>query len=391
MSPKLFDWPNFPEISLEKTMARRANGEGSIYQRQDGRWAASVSIGRAQRKHFIGQRRKDVVDELTAALKAQNDGLPVVTERQAFGSFARSWLETVKPTLKPRTWERYEQLLRVHAFPHLQSVSLTKLTPQHLQRLYAASQETGSSPATVRQLHAVIHRCLKQAHRWNVVGRNVADLVSAPRVHRREMRVLSPSEARVLLEAAQGDRLEALYVLALSTGARQGEILGLRWRDIDLDNGAMNVSRTLHHMRGGFIFTEPKSGHSKRQVELTDTAIVALRRHRINQAEERLRAGPARDDQDLVFPTKTGNPMDASNLLRERFYPLLERAGLPKIRFHDLRHTAATLLLGRGMHAKIVSEMLGHSNIGITMDLYSHVTPTMQKEAARVMDAILRP
>jgi integrase len=371
-------------------MGRRANGEGSVYQRKDGRWAASVSIGRGKRKHFVGQIRKGVADKLADALKAQRDGLPLITERQTFGAFALSWLQTVKPSLKPRTWTRYEQLLRVHALPDLGRIPLTKLMPQHLQRLYADVQAKGISAGTVRQLHAVVHRSLRQACRWNVVARNVADLVTPPRVERTEMQVLSLAQSRRLLDEASGDPLEALYVLALTTGMRQGEILALHWKDVDLERRTINVRLALHRLNGGFLFTEPKTSRSRRQIVLTEAAKSALRRHRIAQKEERLRTGNQWSDQDLVFTTAAGGPIDASHLLRGRFHPLLARAGLPKVRFHDLRHTAATLLLGQGVHAKIVSEMLGHSNIAITMDLYSHVTPTMQKEAARALDVLLR-
>jgi integrase len=232
---------------------------------------------------------------------------------------------------------------------------------------------------------------LGQAAKWNLAARNVTDLVDAPRITRTEMHVLSPEEARQLLNAARGDRLEALYFLALATGMRQGEILGLHWKDVDLDGGAVHVRFTMHHMAGGFIFTEPKSSRSRRRIELANAATAALRRHRVAQAEERLKAGVGWNDQDLVFTSLSGAPIDGSNLLRKRFHPLLVKAGLQKIRFHDLRHTAATLLMGQGIHPKIVSEMLGHSNIAITMDLYSHVTPTMQKEAARALDVLLRP
>lgn len=372
-------------------MGRRANGEGSIFRRADGRWTASLSVGHGRRKHFLGRTREKVSLKLTEARKAQLDGLPIIIERQTFSQFAEPWLATARPSLKPTTWRRYEQLLRVHALPVLGRTSLTKVSPQHLQTLYAEMEERGAAPASIRQMHAVIHKMLRQAMRWNLVARNVADLVSPPRVPRTEMHVLSPEEARRFLDAARSDRLEALYVLALTTGMRQGEILALHWKDVDLDRGTVNVQFTLHRTTGGWAFTEPKSARSRRQIALTDTARSALRQHRIAQAEERLRAGPGWQDQGLVFTTPMGGPLDGVALLRHRFRPLLAKAGIQEIRFHDLRHTAATLLLGQGVHAKIVSEMLGHSNIAITMDLYSHVTETMQKEAARAMDVLLRP
>lgn len=370
-------------------MSRRANGEGSIYRRKDGRWVASLSSGRGTRRHFLARTREEASRKLTVALKSRDDGLSVITERQTFAEFAARWLKAVKPSLKPLTWIRYEQLIRVHALPAFGARQLTKITPSDLQALYADVAARGGAPASIRQLHAVLHRCLRQAHRWNVIARNVADLVTPPRVSRQEIQALSPNEARTLLRQAEGNRLEALYVLAVTTGMRQGELLGLQWKDLDLERGTLHVRRTLHPMTTGFIFTEPKTTRSRRQIVVTTTATSALKRHRVVQAEERLRAGPAWNDQDMVFATLTGGPLTSTTVLRQEFYPLLESAGLPKIRFHDLRHTAATLLLTQGIHPKIVSEMLGHSNIAITMDLYSHVTPTMQREAAAALDNLL--
>jgi integrase len=202
------------------------------------------------------------------------------------------------------------------------------------------------------------------------------------------MMALSPDQARSLLEAAQGDRFEALYVLALSTGMRQGELLALKWPNVNLDARHLAVRSTLRRADEGFEFNEPKTARSRRQVSLTLAAVAALKRHRARQLEERLRQ-PYWQDANLVFASEVGTPVEATNLIRRSFRPLLLRAGLPQIRFHDLRHTAATLLLGQGVHPKVASEMLGHSSISITLDLYSHVTPTMQQTAVDALDAVL--
>jgi len=367
---------------------KRGNAEGSIYKRADGRWAASVSLDRGWRKSFYGRTREDVAHKLTAALKAKQDGLPVVGERQTVGQYLASWLDAVRPSLRPRTFSRYEQYIRLHAVPELGRLPLARLSPQHLQRLYASRLAAGLSPTTVGHLHAVLHRALAQATRWGLVVRNVASLATRPRAQRQEMVTFSPEQAGSFLEAAQGDRYAALYTLALTTGMRQGELLALRWRDLDLEARTVQVRATLQRTRDGFAFTEPKTTSSRRQVALTRAAVDALRRHRARQLEERL-AAIAWEDNGLVFANEVGRPVEATNLLRRSFHPLLERAGLPHIRFHDLRHTAATLLLAQGMHPKIVAEMLGHSAIAVTLDLYSHVTPTMQRQAADAMDAIL--
>jgi integrase len=208
-------------------------------------------------------------------------------------------------------------------------------------------------------------------------------------MQRQTMTTLTPEQVRDLLVAAQGDRLEALYVLALTTGMRQGELLALRWRDVDIDRSVLQVTATLQRTSSGLTFGEPKTKQSRRQILLTKAAMAALRQHRIAQAEERLRLGPAWDDHDLVFANEVGRPMEARNLVGRSFARLLARAKLPSIRFHDLRHSAATLMLSQGVHPKIASEMLGHSQIGITLDLYSHVIPTMQASATAALDALL--
>lgn len=220
----------------------------------------------------------------------------------------------------------------------------------------------------------------------------MSEAADPPRKERVEFRTLDPEEARRLLDTARGDRFEALYVLALTTGLREGELLGLHWKDVDLDRGRLQVVATMQRDRinKGFTFSEPKTDRSRRPVILTATAIAALRRHRVAQAEERLRAGPLWEDDGLVFANTVGKPVEAGNVLRRSFWPLLEKAGLPHIRFHDLRHSAATLLMSKGVHPKVVSEMLGHSKISITLDLYSHTVPAMHQEAAEAMDAIMQ-
>ena len=371
-------------------MAKRSNGEGSIYQRKDGRWVASISVGRTKRKHFFGSTRSAVAAKLAAAIGKQNEGLPVKFERKRFDAYMSAWLDDIRGSVAPRTWTRYEQLVRCHATPTLGTTTLEKVTPQQLQRLYSDMTKAGSGLGTVLQTHAVIHRALKRALRWNLIPRNPADAVSRPKQRRKEMQTMAPEQALKLLETARGDRLEALFVLALTTGMRLGELLGLRWKDVDEGQGVIHLQVTLQRTKDGFVFAQPKTRGSRRQVLLTNAAKEALERHRVSQTAERLVKGTAWDNEyDLVFTNLTGGPLDGTHVLRHCFRPLLKEAKLPALRFHDLRHTAATLLLGQGVHPKIVSEMLGHSTINITLDLYSHVTPTMQGEATRALDDLL--
>jgi len=369
---------------------RRANHEGTIYKRQDGRWVASVTLPGGKRKSFYGQTRQEVAQKLTVGLKARLDGVPLPSEQLKVRRYLQEWLQGAQPTVRPSTWRRYEQLLRVHALPTLGTLPLARLEPRHVQRLYADCLAQGLAPATVRQLHAVLHRALGQAVKWGTVARNVAALVSPPRVKRHEIMPLSAVQARTLLESAQGDRFEALYVLALTTGMRLGELLGLRWQDVDLAAGMLQVRHTLLRIRDGLQLTEPKTARSRRHIALAPSAVDALRHHRSRQATVRLRLGQVWEDHDLVFANEIGKPVEAGNLLRRSFWVLLEKAELPHIRFHDLRHTAATLLLQQSVHPKVVSELLGHSSIGLTLDTYSHVIPDMQQQAVAAMDSLLK-
>jgi integrase len=242
---------------------------------------------------------------------------------------------------------------------------------------------------TVHQVHAIMHKALKQACSWGDVARNVADFVEVPPIDRKEMKVLTPQQARRFLEAAKGTRFEALWVVAVTSGMRQGEMLGLRWDDIDLDRGVVTVRTTLQRLDGEWQFNQPKSLKSRRQVALAPSAIDALRRHRARQNEERLRQGSYWQDWGLVFANEIGKPMEVGNLTNRYFRPLLEKAGLPQIRFHDLRHTAATLMLAGNTPIKVASEMLGHSQTAFTMDRYMHVTLEMQSLAVLAVEAQL--
>jgi integrase len=370
---------------------RRGNQEGSITQLSDGRWQARVTLENGRRKAYYARTRQEVQTKLTSALHDRDLGLPIVAERQTVGQYLASWLESVKHSIRPSTWTRYAELLNRHVVPAVGKVALARLTPQQLQALYAAKLAEGLSPTTVHHLHAVLHRALGTAERLELVPRNVSELVERPRMAHHEMAVLSPEQVRALLAAAAGNRLEALYVVAVTTGMRQGELLALKWADVDLDRSTVHVRATLRRTKGeGFVFTPPKTARSRRRIRLSPVAVEAVRQHRARQAEERLRLGSAWDDQDLVFANEVGRPIEAQNLMARSFRPLLKKAGLPPIRFHDLRHTAATLLLGRGINPKIVSELLGHASVTITLDRYSHVLPDMQQAATAAMDAILR-
>ena len=257
-----------------------------------------------------------------------------------------------------------------------------------MQALYGRKLDAGMCPSSVRQTHAVLHRALEQARRW-LISENVAAATAPPRPRKKEIEPLDNWQARALLEAARGERFEALFVLALTAGLRIGELLGLKWEDEQgLERGTVRVARTLSAAKSGPRFTPPRSGRS-RSIALTEGATIALRSYRRRQTEERLRMGTLWEDQGLVFPSTTGRPLSRDAVYRRSFAPLLKRAGVPRITLHDLRHTCATLLLGQGMNLKYVQELLGHASVAITRDRYSHWVPSMGERAARAMEAAL--
>jgi integrase len=290
--------------------------------------------------------------------------------------------------VRQRTWERYEQIVRVHIKPALGRIKLKALTSTHVRGLYREKLDGGLAPRTVRYIHTTLHKALKDAVADGLIPRNFTEGIRAPKPKKKEVNALSPEQARAFLEAARADRFEALYVLAIHCGLREGELLGLRWNDVDLEAGTLSVRRTLSETRTGHIFEQPKNGKG-RSIQLTNTAAEALRTHRKRQNEERLRLGPLWEDHGLVFPSQKGTTMNAKNLTARSFKPILERAGLPDIRVHDLRHTCATLLLFKGVHPKLVQELLGHATIAITLDTYSHVLQGMGNQTATAMESVL--
>jgi integrase len=375
-------------------MGRRGNGEGSITRRNDGlymgRYTVQTETG-PKRKTVYAKTRKDVAEKLTKAMADRDSGLVFDSENVMLSEYMRRWLnDSVKGSVKPKTFESYEWLARKHIVPALGHVKMKALSPAHLQGFYRSKLEAGLSPRTVQYLHVVLHRALKQALRWGLVPRNVAEAVDPPKPQKDEIKPLSRDEARRLLEAAHADRLEALYVLAIHLGLRQGELLGLRWEDVDLEAGTLQVRRSLSVTKEGPAFTAPKTTKSRRSVKLTTRAAEALREHLQRQLAEIEKMGDLYRDDGLIFSTTVGTPINPRNLTGRSFKPLLKRAGLPqRVRFHDLRHTAATLLLSRGVHPKLVQDLLGHATIAITLDTYSHVLQGMGDQTAVAMEDAL--
>lgn len=323
------------------------------------------------------------------ALRDLQQGIQPVDQRQTVKQYLTRWLqETVKPNVRPSTYARSEQAVRLHLIPTLGRIRLAQLAPADVQALMREKLAHGLSNRSVQICHAVLRAALNDALRMGEVQRNVATLARPPRTVQRQVQPFSPDEARTFLRAVEGDRLEALFVLAVASGLRQGELLGLCWQDVDLEEGMLSVHYNLQRVDGEYRLVEPKTRQSRRTIALPEIAVAALRAHRVRQAEEKLAVGPTWTNLDLVFTSERGQPLNGS-VVYARFKTIIKAARLRDQRFHDLRHCCATLLLVQGVHPRLVMETLGHSEIGVTMNTYSHVLSELRRETAVQMDAVL--
>jgi integrase len=303
--------------------------------------------------------------------------------------FLRSWLDSsVKPRVRPLTYAGYKVNVEKHLVPTLGKVPLDQLTPQHVQEMINSRLAAGFSGKSVAYMHQVLRTALGLAVRWDMVSRNVARLVDRPRIERKPIEPLSPHEARKFMRAIHSHRLEALFSVALALGLRQGEALGLRWEDVDFGAGTLRVSHQLQRIGGKLILVAPKTEKSRRTLVMPTTTVDRLRAHEKRQVAEKLVAGSKWQESGLVFANRLGGPTQARRVI-EQFHEALDQAGIRRIRFHDLRHSCATLLLVQGVSPRVVMEVLGHSEIALTMNAYSHVVPELQRDAAQRMEAIL--
>jgi integrase len=326
---------------------------------------------------------------LRATILANEQGSLVAPGRVTVEQFLSRWLEDcAKPKLRPSTFASYAQIIRLHVVPGLGPVPLQRLNPQLVQSWLNERRRVGLSARTCQYARAILCSALGQALRWGIVPRNVVTLVESPRVERHEIRPLLPDQARALLDTVRLHRLGALFTVALALGLRQGEALGLKWDAVDFQAGVLHVRAALQRVGKKWVLVEPKSERSRRIVALPRMAIVALRAHRVRQKKERLLAGSRWNESGFVFTTRTGTPIAPRNLNRA-FKGLLKKASLPEVRFHDLRHTAATFLLAQGVDPRTIMETLGHSQISLTLNTYSHVLPALQQDAAARMHELL--
>jgi integrase len=334
-------------------------------------------------------------------LRERDEGIVVEPTKLTLDAFLDRWLEVVEHRVRPVTLLSYTDQLKNHIRPALGERQIRSINGLALQAVYAQMLDDGLSARSVRYTHSILKNAFKQAIAWRLLPRNPANDVKLPKQQNQEMNVLTKTEARDLLAATKEDRLAALFDVALTTGMRPGEYMGLRWVDVDLENSRLFVRRTLSRTNKEWTFSEPKTPQSRRTIPLPPSTTAALRAHQERQAQERKDADEW-NDHDLVFTTTNGEPLERHNFIKRHFLPALKKAKLgqwideedskrfvPGIRLYDLRHTCATLLLADGINAKVVSERLGHSSIVMTLDTYAHVLPTMQQDAANKLEEML--
>jgi len=368
-------------------MSKRAAGEGSVFKRGN-RWVGQVGSGKnRETKYFDTQQEANAWRQKMNELRRQ--GLVLTGSKIFLSKFLDDWLVIAENSVRPNTYLQYSQIVHQHIVPSLGKILLKDLRPDHVQALYTKKLAGETSPRTTKMIHSVIHRSLNHALKLGLVVRNVSDMVTLPKVPQKEMQTLNDYQARQLIQAAEGSRYQVLFWVAISTGLRQGEILGLKWSDLDWNTGRMKIQRQVQRRKGeGLVFCEPKSASGRRQIKLGKTTLEKLREYKEMQYKEKILAGDKWQYYDLIFPSPIGTPLDSSNVTKV-YKKCLKEAGLPDLRFHDLRHTAATLMLQQGINPKIVQERLGHSDISLTLNTYSHVLPSMQEEAAEKMDELL--
>jgi integrase len=376
---------------------------GHIRRRGARSWAVVVDLGRdadgrrRQRWHSVKGTRDDAENALIPLLRSLQTGEYVEPSKLTLELYLERWLaDYAKPNTAGKTYERYAEVVKSHLSPALGHHKLARLQPLHIQALYAHALKEGRldgkgglSPRSVLHMHRVLHQALRQAVRWQLLVRNPADAVEPPRAPRTEMKVLSEEQTARLLTKATDTDLYMPILLAATTGMRRGEILALTWADVDVKAASLTVTKSLEQTKAGLSVKTPKTAKSRRAIPLPALAAAALRRHRAQQSQARLRLGSAYQDLGLVCAAADGSHQQPDSFSK-KFQLFLSAMHLPKIRFHDLRHSHATHLLRQGVHPKIVSERLGHSSITITLDTYSHVVPGLQEDAARQLDRVLR-
>jgi integrase len=375
--------------------ARRGNGESSIYQRKsDGRWCGAITIGVTSkgtpaRKVVYGKTRKEVAAKLAELERLRDTGQTLDGLRVTVGAWLARWIaETATPRVRPATRISYQRYCGWYIVPHLGRITLAKLKIEDVQRMQATLLASGLAPRTVTRARTILNMALKEAVRRGLVARNVAGLTDGPHLEAFEHVVMLPDQARALLRAAQGTPLAALLHLALLLGLRKGELTALRWQDVDFIRDELRVARTMTYADQGGQFGEPKTKAGRRVLPLSEGLIRLLEDQWKADRARQVAAGPAWQDLDLVFPHTDGRPWPRSSL-DAAFKRLLRDAGLPAMRFHDLRHACATLLADEGVPPRTAMEILGHSSVAVTLGIYTRALQGAKRDAIGALDRLL--
>ena len=369
---------------------RRGNHEGSIHKLPSGSWRVQTTLN-GHRLNFTAKTRQEVQEWLKKTIGQIDDGMTYASTKITVEEYMAGWISSTKASKRPRTWQQYEQTMRNHILPHLGKIKIRELRPEHIQRLYDHLLAIGTGIYTILKIHSILSSALSQAVKMGVIVRNPVSLTMPPKEPSEEMKILDESQVSQLQIAAAGSRLEALIHLALATGMREMELLGLRWTDLDWVRKTLKIERQLARPEEGPVrFAPPKTKSGRRTLTLGGKTIEVLRHHYDRQHAERKAAGEKWQENGLIFPNSLGGPIHPHNLLRD-YRKLLQAAGLPRFRFHDLRHTAASLMLNHGIPPIVVSRRLGHARASITLDVYGHLLPSMQNEAAEIIDELITP
>lgn len=363
------------------------------------KWVFVIDIGKdenGKRKQYWSrgfEKQREAEKAMNAMLHELNTGAYVAPSQDSFGEYITAWLEDKRSKIRPNTFRSYEGPVRLYIVPALGKYKLTDLRPHHLRQFYRDLQNRDRplSSRTIQLCHTLIREALKQAVKDELVPRNIAEAVNPPRLEQQHGNTWTPEQVVRFLEANKDEDRQYYvgFVLAIMTGMRKSEILALRWSDIDFEESVLHVNRMLTWVKGEPIFQEPKSRRSRRAIALGPETVRELERHREFQVRDRNLYGPEYQDHDLVVARPDGRPM-YPRTFDDAWYRALKRANVPKIRFHDLRHTHASLLLKQEVHPQIVRERLGHSTITITLDIYSHLLPGMQRKVANQFEDLLR-
>ncbi len=369
---------------------RRGNNEGSLYHRKDGLWCAQISLG-GRRLTKYAKTQKECREWIKETISKIDGGLTFEATQLTLERFFELWLNGKELSRRPGTVDNYRKITNSYILPKMGQMRLQEIQPTHIKQLYLVLKKEGKGARSVQAVHVVLHCALKQAVREGLLGRNPLDAVDRPRVEQTEFQVLTEEQARQLLAVASESLFETVFHLALITGMRKGELLGLKWSDLDPTKGTIFIQRQLQYLKpDGYILVPPKTKAGRRQLKLGQSMLAQLEKHRIHQELLKATAADKWQENDLIFTSSIGTYMDQSKVSKE-FKRLLKKAGLPNLRFHDLRHTSLSLLLEMGTPVNTVQRRAGHSKASVTVDVYGHAMAGSQNQAADRMDEMMTP